>query len=108
MAWACGFCGRALGKCFMRYFASMLGGFVLAFLVFMLVLYPRVKCNWYAQGRVEGYLAANVSMYRTAVKYFSNENADCYSVAVLGGAKPDVMEIVDCGAFRSLPIVARK
>lgn len=107
MAWACGFCERALGKYFMRYFASMLGGFVLASLLFVLVLYPRVKSNWYAQGQADGYLAANVSMYRTAVKYFSNENADCQSVAVLGGAKPDVMEIVDCGAFRSLRILKK-
>lgn len=27
MAWVCGFCERGLGKYFMRYFASMLGGF---------------------------------------------------------------------------------
>ncbi len=105
MAWACGFYELGLGKGFMRYFASMLGGFVLASLLFMLVLCPRVKSNWYAQGRAEGYLAANVSMYGTAGEYFSNENSGCQSVAVLVGAKPDVIEIVDCGAFRSLRVV---
>lgn len=103
MAWACGFYWRGLGR-FHEIFWFDAVGFRSGFPCFMLVLYPRVKSNWYAQGRADGYLAANVSMYRTAGEYFSNENADCQSVAVLGGAKPDVIEIVDCGTFRSLRI----
>jgi len=88
----------------MKYIASALGGFSMASILFLLVVYPQVKNNWHAQGQTEGYQSASVAMYQTAAKLFPNQTPNCTPIAVLGGAKPELVEVVDCGAFKTLRI----
>jgi hypothetical protein len=88
----------------MKYIASALGGFALASLLFLLVVYPQVKSNWHAQGQTDGYQKASVAMHQTAAKLFPNKTPNCTPVAILGGAKPELVEVVDCGAFKTLRV----
>lgn len=89
----------------MRYIASAAAGFVLASLLFMLIVAPRVKQNWRAQGQTEGALNANVDMHRRAAKNFQNQSMDCKFVETLGGAKPGRIDIMDCGTYKTLQVV---
>lgn len=88
----------------MKIIASALGGFALASLLFLLVVYPQVKNNWRMQGQSEGSQKTNVDVYQTASKFFPNKMPNCSPVAVLAGAKPEVVEVVDCGAFKTLRV----
>jgi hypothetical protein len=88
----------------MKYLASGLGGFALATLLFVQFVIPEVRGNWRAQGRNEGGLAENVRMHRVAEKYFPSTPESCAHLETLGGAKPEAIEVVDCGSFRTLRV----
>jgi hypothetical protein len=88
----------------MKYIASGAAGFLLASLVFMFVVVPQVRQNWRTQGQTEGALSANADMHKRAAKSFPEKVMNCTFVETLGGAKPQRIDIVDCGAYKTLRI----
>lgn len=87
----------------MRYIASAFLGFAISGALFVLFVIPQVRQNWRAQGQNEGALAANVRMHKTAEKYFP-KTSTCSFVETLGGAKPNTINIVDCGSYKTLTV----
>jgi hypothetical protein len=88
----------------MKYIASAAGGFLLACVLFMVFVVPKVKQTWWTQGQTEGALKTNIEIHRKAMKHFPENSMSCAFVETLSGAKPDTTDIVDCGSYKTLRI----
>lgn len=67
----------------MKYVASAAGGFLLAFVLFMVFVVPKVKENGRAQGRTEGALKTNLEVHRIATKHLPENSMNCALVGTL-------------------------
>ena len=89
----------------MKYVVSASAGFVLASIIFVVMVIPEVRQNWWQQGRSEGVLEANARVHHIVWKFFPDKLPNCSLLATLDGSKPDKIDIVDCGSFKTLRIV---
>jgi hypothetical protein len=69
----------------MKYVASAAGGFLLACVLFMVFVVPKVKENWRAQGPIEGALKTNLEVHRIAMKHLPENSMNCALVETLSG-----------------------
>lgn len=88
----------------MKLILSFCAGFALSTALAFLFVVPRVKENWRAQGDTTGFLRAHRQVHLKAAQYFSDQPGNCKDVAVLTGAKPAVIVVVDCGNYKTLRV----
>jgi hypothetical protein len=88
----------------MKYIAAATAGFLLATLGFLFFVVPEVRASWRAQGKNEGALDQYFEMHGKAAKLFPKISGNCKAIETLGEAKTSIIEVVDCGAYRTLRV----